>query len=393
MSQQYDFSDIAPVDDSQFKEKMKVLVTEPGFEDAVRYILPDVDFPDLVNHLLQIPDKEYLQTKIMYPILEKLARTTTSGITASGLDHIKKEESCTFISNHRDIVLDASFLNLCLIRAGYRTSQIAIGDNLLIYDWITDLVKINKSFIVKRNLRAMQALEAARKLSAYIHYAISTEHESVWIAQREGRAKDSNDLTQESLIKMLALSGEGTLARRLMEINLVPVSISYEYDPNDYLKALEFLYKRENPAYKKSPGDDLKAMETGLLSHKGRVHFEIGYSINPALEPMAEMTDKLKVVKNVCNNIDRQIHLGYHIFPVNFIAYDLLEVTDRHRDRYTTEEFLAFRDYVESQLDKVNIPDYTPDRRGFMYRKMLEMYANPLRNKLKAEATSPVNFK
>ncbi len=395
INDQYDFSDIEPFDDSEFKQKLALLVKEPGFEEAVRWILPDVDFQTLVQTLLQVPDKDTFQLKIMYPILEQLAKGTTSGITCDGIDHIDRATQYTFISNHRDIVLDPSLLNLCLIRAGLGTCEIAIGDNLLIYDWITDLVKINKSFIVRRNLRAMQALDAARKLSAYIHHAINVKHESLWIAHREGRAKDSNDLTQESLVKMLALTGEGRPAQRLAAINLLPVSITYEYDPNDYLKAREFLLKREDPGHRKSPNDDLKAMETGLLGQKGRVHFAIGTCITPQLETMAEMTDKNKVIKNVCTLIDRQIHAGYTIYPVNYIAYDLLEVTDMHRDLYTTEQLLELRDYVESQLDKVKLPEgmeMTPERRGYMYRMMLTMYANPLRNKLRVASSSPLIF-
>ena len=207
MSNQIDFSDIAPFDDSQFQEKMALLVKEPGFEHAVRYVMPNVNYDDFVKELMSISDKESFQTKIMWPFLEMLAKKTSAGITIGGLENINADMAYTFITNHRDIVLDASFLNLCFLRNGIHTSEVAIGNNLLIYEWITDLVKLNKSFIVKRNLRITQALEAARHLSAYIHYAINHKHESVWIAQREGRAKDSNDLTQESLIKMLALDG------------------------------------------------------------------------------------------------------------------------------------------------------------------------------------------
>ena len=150
----------------------------------------------------------------------------------------------TFITNHRDIVLDTSFLNLCFLRSGYPTTEVAIGDNLLIYSWIADLVRLNKSFIVKRNLPRAKALDAAKELSGYIHYAITEKNQSVWIAEREGRSKDSNDKAQDALIKMLGLGGNDGFKQNLMEINILPVSISYEYDPNDYLKAREFLLKK-----------------------------------------------------------------------------------------------------------------------------------------------------
>ena len=378
----FDFRDIAPFEDNEFKQKMAALVKEPRFEAAVRYVMPDVDFPAFVEKLLQVPGKEYFQMVVMRPFVEELEKKTTRGITCGGAENLSPDKRYTFLSNHRDIVLDAALLNLCLVRNGLRTCEIAIGDNLLIYEWITDLVKLNKSFIVKRNLRAMQALNAARELSAYIHYAVNEKGESVWIAHREGRAKDSNDITQESLVKMLALWGEGTTAKRLCDINPVPVSITYEYDPNDYLKAREFLLRRENPAYKKTPEDDLRAMEIGILGFKGHVHYQIGRCINDGLEPMMLSGDRNGVVKEACGLIDRSIHSGYKIFPVNYIAYDLLEVTDMHHDKYSTAEFLQFREYVEGQLDKVDLPGLTAEQRGYMYRMILTMYANPLRNKL-----------
>lgn len=379
-----DFSDIAPYDDSLFPEKISQLVREPGFEHAVRYVLPQVDFSDFVRNFTSISDKQTLQTKVMWPFLESLASKTTDGITIGGLDRISGDTSYTFITNHRDIVLDASFLNLCFLRAGLPTSEIAIGDNLLIYDWITDLVKLNKSFIVKRNLRITKALEAARQLSAYIHYAIGVKHESVWIAQREGRAKDSNDVTQESLVKMLALDGGDSVAANLMAINLMPAAISYEYDPNDYLKAKEFLLKRVDPEFKKSQHDDLLSMETGLLQPKGHVHFELGACLTPEIAAFDPAMPKAEVIKHVCSMIDCSIHSGYKIYPINYIAYDLLNHSHRYPDQYSPAAAADFENYVETQLDKVDIPDISTLDRAFMREMMLIMYSNPLKNKLTA---------
>ena len=390
MSNEYDFSDIAPFDDSQFKEKMAQLVKEPGFEHAVKYVMPEVDFSQFVRNLLAVPDKETFQKQVMRPFIEMLMRKTTNGITFGGIENIVPGVSNTYITNHRDIVLDASFLNYCLLKNDIRTSEVAIGNNLLIYEWITDLVKLNKSFIVKRNLRLTQALEAAKQLSAYIHYAINTKHESVWIAQREGRAKDSNDVTQESLVKMLGLNGGGTVAHNVMEINLLPVSISYEYDPNDYLKAREFLLKRLDPEFKKCQHDDLLSMETGLLGHKGRVHFQFSPCLNSRLEPLESSTDKIDTVKQICSMVDNAIHSGYKIFPVNYIAHDLLHHSQEYEAMYTSEEKSAFEVYVNTQLDKVKLPDISTLDCEFMHEMMLQMYANPLRNKLQATGKKPV---
>ncbi len=380
------FEDIAPYDNSQFRQKMAELVEEPGLEHAVKYVMPDVDYPEFVKQLLSIPDKETFQTKVMAPFLELLAHKTSTGISANGLDNIANGTSYTFITNHRDIVLDASFLNLCFLRNSMPTSEVAIGSNLLIYDWITDLVKLNKSFIVKRNLRVTQALEAANQLSAYIHYTINTKHESVWIAQREGRAKDSNDMTQESLVKMLALAGEGSIVDHLCEINLMPVSISYEYDPNDYLKAREFLLKKLNPKFKKSQRDDLFSMETGLLQPKGRIHFELAPCINPELRAIPANADKAEVLHNVCRIINGAIHSGYMIYPINYYAADKLGDTDAFSSHYTPEEAAEYEHYFQKQLDKVTDEvAFDPDNRRYMLEMMFRMYANPLLNKLAAQ--------
>ncbi len=381
---EYDFSDIAPYGQEEFKEKMAHLVNEEGFEHAVRYVMPDVDYPEFIKLLLSVKDGNEFQSKVMRSFLEMLVKRTTSGITCGGLDNISHDQRYTFMSNHRDIVLDASFLNYCFLTNDFPTSEVAIGNNLLIYDWITDLVKLNKSFIVKRNLKITQALVAARQLSAYIHYCINQKHESLWIAQREGRAKDSNDITQESLIKMIGLEGGGTLLENIISANIIPVAISYEYDPNDYLKATEFLLKRLDPAFKKSPHDDLLSMETGLLQPKGRVHFQIGRGINDILTKLPADTDKTEILKNVCSAIDCEIHSNYKIFPINYIAHDLLHHNQEYRAEYSEEELHGFQNYIEQQLDKVRLASVSVVDRDYMREMMLTMYFNPLKNKIAA---------
>ncbi len=321
----------------------------------------------------------------MFGILKILESKTTAGVTDSGLENLTPDRNVLFITNHRDIVLDASFLGLVMIRRGISAQEVALGDNLLIYDWIEDLVRLNKGIIVKRNLRLTKALEAAKQLSGYIHYCIREKHESVWIAQREGRAKDSNDVTQESVIKMLALAGEAPgIVDKLMELNITPTSVSYEYDPNDFLKAREFLAKKRDPEFKKSQRDDLLSMETGILHFKGRVHFAIGKCINESLKEIRHLTDKVDIVRRVCALIDNEIHHGYRIYPINYIAYDRVNQTSRFAHEYTADDEARFDEYLSRQLDKVDLPDISEEERGFMKTRILEMYANPLRNRLAA---------
>lgn len=378
-----DFSDIAPYEGAQVQEKVRSLVKEPGFLHAVGYTMPKEDIPVLIEEMLKIKNTHDFQIDIMVPFLEMIEKTTTSGISLGGIKYVNPNISYTYITNHRDIVLDASFLNLALTRRGIPSTEVAIGNNLLVFDWIEDLVRLNKSFIVKRNTGVREALEAAKQLSAYIHHTILDKRESVWIAQREGRAKDSSDHTQESLIKMLALDGEGSFIDRIKEINVLPVSISYEIDPNDYLKAREFLLKRRDPEYKKSQRDDLFSMETGLLRHKGKVHFQLTPRINSRLEQLGDTKDRNMAAKWVCRIIDQAIHRSYEIFDINYVAYDLLHEGHRFAAHYTEERKQEVMDYFNSQLDKVDLADITFEERDFMLNRMFVMYANPLKNKLR----------
>lgn len=377
-----EFDDIRPFYDREFHDKMKVLVKEPKFEHAVRYVLRDVNYEEFCQQLLALDNKRDFQLLIMRAFLEGLTQQTTRGLTGSNFEQLEQTKSYTFMSNHRDIVLDASFLNLLLIRQGLQTSEIAIGNNLLIFDWISDLVRLNKSFIVKRDVGVRHMLDAARQLSGYIHFAVTQKHESVWIAQREGRAKDSDDRTQESLIKMLGIAGGGDLIDNLKEINLVPVSISYEYDPCDYLKAYEFLLKRDNPEFKKSQQDDLHSMEMGLLGNKGHVHFQISPCINDELDKLSSIEEKSEILSHIPKLIDKAIHSNYKLYPGNYIAYDMLHGTSRFTDHYTHEEKQIFTNYLDSQLAK--LPEVGNKDHEFLQERILTMYSNPLKNQMEA---------
>lgn len=382
-SQNLDFSDIAPYSAEEFDHYLDIMLQDPGFEHAVRWIWPDLNFQAFAANLKTCHNKMEFHNRVLAKFLAELEQKTTSGITVNGIENVDPEKRYTFISNHRDIVLDASFLNLTFLRNNRLSCEVAIGDNLLILDWIKHLVKLNGSFLVKRNLPTRQALDAAKQLSGYMHYAITQKHESVWIAQRQGRAKDSSDQTQESVIKMLALGGKGSTAESLAELNIFPVAISYEYDPNDFLKAREYLLRHRDPDFKKSPKDDLIAMELGMLDFKGRVHVSFANCITPWLEICQDL-DKQEVIRQTCHRIDTGIHTGYKIYPINYVAFDRAFDSDMYADRYSEEEAKEVETYIEGQLDKVDLPDITKQERSFMRTYMYMMYANPLRNKLLA---------
>lgn len=379
-----DFQDIAPCSDVDFKDTLVEMAEQPGFEHAMKYVIPESEYPEFKRQLLSSQNINDFQHRIAGGFLEYLAKKTTAGVSTSGFENIDGRESHMFISNHRDIVLDAAFLNLCFIRHNKPITQVAIGNNLLIYDWIRNLVRLNRSFIVKRNIKPLQALAAAKQLSAYIHYVITQRNESIWIAQREGRAKDSSDVTQESLLKMLTLGGGNDAKEAIMELNIVPVSISYEYDPNDYLKAREFLMRRRDPDFKKSQHDDLFSMETGILQFKGKVHFTLNAPINKQLGLCTE-TNRNDVVRVVREIIDREIHSGYQLYPINYIAYDELNGTNQFGDRYNSDEQAEVDAYFAKQEQRVEVENMNDEEKAFVHRLFLKMYANPLINKLETQ--------
>ncbi len=379
-----EFSDICPIADKDFHNEMSILVQEPGFRNIINMFLPGYKYSQLVRVLLSLNNKKDWQLKIMKPFMDGLLAKTTSGLTVSGLENLDKNTPNVFITNHRDIVLDSAQLSYSLIKGGFDTCEIAIGNNLLIFDWINKLVRLNKCFIVKRNLGRMQTLAAAIQLSKYIHFALSEKHASIWIAQREGRCKDSNDRTQESLIKMLSYGNrDKSFIESLKELNIAPIAISYEYDPNDYLKAREFLLKSKDPNFKKSPEDDLISMKTGLLGFKGHVHYSFTPCINNELDNIPEDLDKFLAISRVCTIIDHCIHANYKIFKTNYMAHDILFDNKKFADKYTPEELDGFKKYLSDQIDKTDIPLQEFDR-YYMYSKMLQMYSNPLTNQLDA---------
>ncbi|MCH5328204.1 MAG: acyltransferase [Coprobacter sp.] len=376
----FDFDEIRPFHDEELPEVIRSIAREKGFEHAVRCIIPDIDYAEFCQLMYSCRTKKEFQIKLALPLLYKLIQVSSSGIDGSGFDKISTDGNYTYMSNHRDIVLDASFLNVMLHENRFDTCEVAIGDNLLIYDWIANLVRVNKSVIVNRNVPVRKMLEVSKRLSNYIRYTIQEKHQSLWIAQREGRAKDSDDRTQESMIKMFNLGGTGTLKENIMSLNIVPVSISYEYDPCDYLKAQEFQQKRDNPDFKKTPHDDLLNMEKGILGYKGHIHFALSEPINEQIAALSDDLDKTDTITRITHIIDRAIHSNYMIYTGNYVAYDLLYGNNRFTDRYSEEEKAFFNNYVQGQIDKItDLPDKDE---VFLRHKILEMYSNPLKNKL-----------
>ena len=376
----YNFDDIRPLNNNEVKDAIEALVTNEDFERAFRYIKPDVNWKEFSETMRSFKTKEDFKSKLAYEAVMLVANKTTFSLTISGRSRLPKDKKpCTFISNHRDIVLDASFLNVMLYDVGYGMTQVAIGDNLMIRPWIETLVRLNNSFIVKRGVSVRQMLDVSRTLSAYIRHTINETKESIWIAQREGRAKDSNDRTQGSVLKMLNMSGDKDIVSNIMDLNIFPVAISYEYDPCDFLKAKEFQMKRDDPNYVKSQRDDLLSMETGILNNKGRVHFTLTQPINDQLAALDKDMENNERSATLANIIDKEIYKHYRFYPCNYVAYDMLTGTKRFSSNYGLRDKKHFEEYLQGQLDKIVLPNKDE---AFLRTKILEMYTNPLKNHL-----------
>lgn len=377
-----EFDEIRPYHDEELPQVFEELIADPAFRQAVETVMPGVPLEVWAQKMRACKTKLEFQKTFCYGLLWKLVKEATDGLD---MDYAAlpadKTAAYTYISNHRDIILDSGFLSILLVDQGLDTVEIAIGDNLLVYPWIKKFVRVNKSFIVQRALTMRQMLESSARMSRYMHHTIGEKKQSIWIAQREGRAKDSNDRTQDSVLKMLAMGGEGDIIDRLAEMNIVPLSISYEYDPCDFLKAQEFQLKRDVEGYKKTTADDLLNMRTGLFGYKGRVHFRAGACINGELAGLDRSLPKPELFARVSALIDRHIHAGYRIYPNNYVAHDLLEGNENFASRYTAEEKQHFTDYLERQLERITLPGKDVP---FLREKLLLMYANPLKNRLEA---------
>ena len=381
-----EFDDIRAYGPEDLPEAYERLTADPQFKAVVEKVFPHVPFEALSAKLKQCKTNLDFQVTFCYPFLKDLLSKASTDCNID-ITNIDINRRYTFVSNHRDIVLDSALLDVMLIDSGFKTTcEIAIGDNLLAAPWIKDLVRVNKSFIVLRSAGIREMLTNSKRMSEYMHLVINEKNDNIWIAQREGRAKDSDDRTQEAILKMMAMGGEGSATERLRQLHIVPLSISYEYDPCDYLKAAEFQLKRDIEGWKKSKQDDVLSMQTGIMGFKGAIHYHCAPAIDDYLEQIPADTPKGHIVKVVASHIDKCIHSNYRLYPNNLAALDILEGTSH--GGYSESEKANFEQYIAKQLSKtvdmLNKLGITPDK-PFLRERMLTMYANPARNKKNIE--------
>ena len=372
-----EFDTIRPWEPEDLPEVFDRLLSNGQFKQVLAYLYPQVPFEMIAQKLKACKTNLDFQLAFAYDFVQGILKKAATGceMDCAAIDNTR---NYTFISNHRDIVLDSAFLDVMLIDNGFKTTcEIAIGDNLLSLPWVKDLVRVNKAFIVERALSMRQMLMSSKRLSDYMHFAIKEKNENIWIAQREGRAKDSDDRTQKSILQMMAMGGEGSIIERLKQLHLVPLSISYEYDPCDFLKAKEYQQKRDVEGWKKGPMDDLVSMQTGIFGYKGHVHYHAAPCIDEYLDTLDPEMPKQELFNTIAAHIDHEIHSHYRLYPGNYVALDLLENTEAHASEYTPEDKARFEKYIAGQLAKIELPDKDE---AFLKEKILTMYANPVRN-------------
>ena len=362
------FDAIRPFEPEELPAAYDRMGQDPQFQAVVKYLYPQVPFEAVMQKMRGCTTCLDFQKTFCYTFLKDLMAKASKGLDID-VQCIDVSRRYTFVSNHRDIVLDSALLDVLLIEAGAGTTcEIAIGDNLLAAPWIKDLVRINKSFIVERSLGIREMLAASKRLSEYMHFVIQQKHDNVWIAQRAGRAKDSDDRTQPSILKMMAMGGTGTIIERLKQLHIVPLAISYEYDPCDFLKAREFQLKRDIPGWKKSKADDVESMQTGIMGYKGQVHYHCAPCIDEWLDTLPADMPKGELFDTIAAHIDQQIHSHYRIYASNRVAAGA---------EATEEEKAAFNAYLDAQMAKIRLD--APDL-PFLRERLTTMYANPCRN-------------
>jgi hypothetical protein len=377
MQSLHNFDDIRPYRNDEFSAIMNRLLDDPQFNNVLLKSLNkgEVELEQMKAGLRATRSIEEFQHNFIVPVIDNILAQSSKGLSMNGLEELDKNQRYLFISNHRDIVLDAALLNVEMHTGGFGSTEIAIGSNLLIFPWINDLVRLNRSFIVKRNIPVKQMLTSSKLLSQYIRQMITMGSDSIWIAQREGRAKDGNDITQPALLKMLNMSNNAGFFEGFRELKIVPMAISYEIEPCGNEKVAELKKRQTDPNFQKTEKDDLVSMVSGLKNQKGRIQIQFGRQISEdVLLKIAEEPAMNERLRLLAEHIDKEIYANYRLFPNNYIAYDLSFKCSKYAERYTTSEKEAFVNLTHERLQLVN-----EDIEDSMVL-WLKMYATPVYN-------------
>lgn len=375
MTSDSEFDSIRPYCGSEIEAARDRLCQSQDFLALFTH-LTKMDANTIIGALKGIKTRSEFQERFFGPAIQSLIRTTTDGVTVSGMELVDNNQSYIYMSNHRDIILDSAILNVLLRSHGNKYTRAAIGSNLLINEWVTDLVKLDSCFVIERDVTVREMLSSSSVRSQYIREVILENEDSVWIAEREGRTKNGDDRAQQSLLKMLRMSGTSSnFSDNFKELHIMPLAISYEWEPCDALKTQE-LYTRTVGEYIKTPEADMNSMLTGLSDYKGRVHFHINRITDEEMENLNALPSNGERIEALAAIIDDKIHKHFKLWPNNYIAYDLLHSVNKFSSLYTPEEKANFIKVMSQKMDKLegNI--------SLLNNIFLEIYANPVKNSL-----------
>ena len=375
-AREFNFDDIRPYYDHEVKAVLNKLIADPQFMKLVNYLWPERTLDEVKQKAKSVNTSFEFQLQFMNDAIHRIVEKSSAGLTTSGFDKLDTEKSYLFVANHRDIFLDAAILQIVLVKHGFPTSEISFGSNLKEKGFVTHFGKLNRMFTVLREGTSKELYEISRKLSAYVRHTIIDKHTSVWIAQRNGRTKDGSDMTQTGLLKMLNISGRKNFIQNFEELHIVPISISYEYEPCDYLKTQELYLSNLHTKYTKAPGEDLNSIVTGITQFKGQIHLAAGAPISDAdLQHFDRYENENEKIKAMATHIDRVIYEKFACRPNNYVAADLLEKSYRRSRFYTAAEKQGFLEYMDSQLKK------TSGEEEALEQLFLRIYGMPVLNR------------
>lgn len=370
------FDTIRPYSDTEVNDGIRSVVHHPMMKALMNFTFPEQDDSVWKEQLVRTHSIRDFQINFVYHSIQKVLQRSSEGLTTSGFEKLEKNTAYLFISNHRDIILDTSLLNVSLFDNGLVMTASAIGDNLVKKDFLLKLSKLNRNFLVQRGLPPRELLQSSKLMSEYIGQLLFRENRSVWIAQREGRTKDGNDATHQGVLKMLAMgSDEEQVMDYFKKMKIVPVSISYEYDPTDALKMPQLMAEANNEVYIKEKNEDFITLLSGIMGQKKRIHIHVGEVLKDELEIIKKNEDNSnRQIQALAQVIDDSILNTYKLWPTNFIAYDLLHKSEQYKHLYSEVEKSLFERRLEMKIDSQNPK---------MVESFLSMYANPVINKMK----------
>jgi hypothetical protein len=376
MFREEDFEDIRPYHDDEINPALRRIISNPVFDTILDFFFP-YDEKDKIRKLLSETRSVYsFQKNFVDRLVRAIVSKSSSGLTCSGFENLTPGKAYLFISNHRDFVLDSAILQILLFEHGHNTSEITFGSNLMVNQFVIDLGKSNRMFRVVRGGSSRELLHNSQQLSAYIRYTIVSKGISVWIAQRPGRTKNGNDRTETSLLKMLNMSGRGKPEDSLHELNIVPCTVSYEYEPCCALKIKELIATSLTGTYQKQPGEDLNSIIKGIMQQKGRIHFAIGSPLDKSLGQLRNESTFNRKINTLAAIIDKEMYRNFRLWPNNYISWDIQNHSGRFREFYTPDDKAKFLEHMENETGGL-----TGDR-NMINDLFLQIYANPVSNYL-----------